>query len=292
MTATTMTPIQERAVLVRLSVSSWAARRFDKKVTNQTNAAHAASKDAGRYNKHLLGGKAASPSHAATVNAASAARKVAYAETLSWGDDGFRLLPTKNYVAYTDAVREARATFEANVETFLADYPALVEQARALLNGMFREEDYPSVEELRRKFSMSVEFSPVPSDDDFRLDLPADQISTLAASVNSRVERATKDAMDDAWARLRESVQKVADRLNDPDAPVYDSLIGNVKAIADVLSRLNVTDDPDLEAMRKMVEKDIAGIAPDVMRKNKPARAAAAQKADAILEAMRGVYGD
>jgi hypothetical protein len=292
MTNTTDTAIHSRAMLVRLSVTSWAARKLDKKITKEVNEQHAASKEAGRYNKHLLGGKNAAPSHASAVSSAGAARLAHYADTLPWADEGWRLLPTANYEQYTAAIRKARATFEEDVEQFLADYPALVAKARGLLNGMFKEDDYPSVETLRGKFSMEVEFSPVPSEGDFRLDLPDDQVAAVASSVTSRVESATKEAMNSAWERLRDSVKMVAERLGDPKAKVFDSLIENVREIADVLSRLNVTNDPDLEAMRQRVADDLSGIAPDVMRKNAGARSVAAAKAAAILKAMDGVYGN
>ena len=40
--------IHSRAVLVCLSISTWTARKFDRKVTQQVNAEHAASRDARR----------------------------------------------------------------------------------------------------------------------------------------------------------------------------------------------------------------------------------------------------
>jgi hypothetical protein len=307
MQATTKAPtakpaadIHSRAMLVRLSVSCWDGRRFDKKITDEVNNSHAASKDAGRYNKQLLGGKKNAPSHADAVSAGGNARQRFYKETLPWTDEGWRLLPTANYEKFTDAMRKMRTEFEGSVETFLAEYPSLKEAARALLNGMYREEDYPTVEALRGKFRFSIEFSPVPSQGDFRLDLPADQLEEIERGTASRVEQATKAAMEDAWGRLREVVGKVRERLTGVQTEgkkkgqpkiFRDSLIENVAELADVLSRLNVTDDPDLEAMRQRVENELADLEPKKLREDSKARTKAAKSADDILRAMEGLYG-
>jgi len=306
MNTTTMTPpaadqgIHSRAMLVRLSVTGWDGRRFDKQITDEVNTAHAASKEAGRYNKALLGGKKNAPEHAAAIAEGSNARQTFYRETLPWADEGWRLLPTANYEVFTDKIRKARAAHEAAVETFLAAYPSLVSNARALLNGMFRESDYPTVEALRSKFGFSIEFTPVPSQGDFRLDLPADQLTEIERSTQSRVEQATNDAMQDAWDRLQASVEKIRERLTGLDTEgkrkgqpkvFRDSLIDNAANLADVLTRLNVTNDPNLEAMRARVANELADLDPKTLREQPKARAKAAKSATDILDAMKGLYG-
>jgi len=292
--------IHSRAMLVRLVVTGWNGRRFDRKVTDETNAQHAASKDAGRYNKALLGGKKNAPSHADAIAAGGAARRTFYKQTLAWSDEGWRLLPTANYEKFVDAMRKSRGAFEESVEQFLADYPTYREQARALLNGMYREDDYPSVDALRSKFSYSIEFSPVPSAGDFRLDLPSDQLTEIERNTSARVEQATKDAMRDAWSRLQESVEKVRERLTGVDAEgkrkgkpktFHDSLIDNAANLADALTRLNITNDPDLEAMRQRVADELADLEPKTLREDPKARAKAAKSATDILSAMKGLYG-
>jgi len=268
--------IHSRAILVRTPVSTWDGRRFDKKITDEVNTAHAASREAGRYNKHLLGGKKAAPSHANAISAGGAVRQALYAHTLAWADDGWRLLPMANYDKFIEAIRKAKSEFEQAIDLFI--------------------DDYPTVEALRGKFRVDVEFTPVPSEGDFRLDLPDDQLNEIASSVSSRVERATKDAMHDAWTRLREAVEHVRERLTGKDAKgkdktFRDSLIGNAVELADVLSRLNVTNDPDLEAMRKRVAEEIASLDPKSLRTNSQVRTKAAKSANEILDAMKGLYG-
>ena len=71
--------------------------------------------------------------HIATVR-----QDIHYAQTLPWSDTGWRLLPIKNYQAYTEAIRAAQHTFEELRDEFIAEYPTLRENARVKLNGMYK----------------------------------------------------------------------------------------------------------------------------------------------------------
>ncbi|HET6495095.1 MAG TPA: hypothetical protein VFH61_07005 [Thermoleophilia bacterium] len=292
--------IHSRAMLVRLTISGWNGRRFDRKITEEVNAQHCASKGAGRFNKHLLGGNNAAPSHANAISKGGAARLTFYSQTLPWADEGWRLLPTKNYEKFTDAMRKAKSEHDEAVEQFVTDYPGYVDHARLLLNGMYRDEDYPSVASMREKFNVALEFAPVPSAGDFRLDLPADQLSEIERSTQERVENAVKVAMSDAWSRLRDSVAKISERLNGVEVEgkrkgkakmFHDTLIDNAANLSDALSRMNVTNDPDLEAMRQRVSDELSDLSPNTLRRSPRARREAAKSADDILKAMDGLYG-
>jgi len=286
----TTSTIHSRALLVSLSISTWTARKFDKKVTDQVNREHAASRDAGRYNKMLLPGDAAP--YKTLLKVANKARQDHYANTLPWDNDGARILPTANYMAYTETMRGHALAFDAALAEFVAAYPGLREQARKLLNGMYRDADYPSPREIGRRFRYSIDFSPLPKEGDFRVELPSDEIAAIERQVTDRVERATADAMRDAWTRLDACVGKMNERLSDEDAIFRNSLVGNLRDLVDVLSRLNVTGDADLEAMRRRVEKELTTVEPDTLREDAKVRADIAQKAAEIQKDMAAFFGE
>lgn len=283
--------VHTNAMLARVVISVWEGRKFDRKVSEEINTQHKTQSDAGRYNKHLFGGRKASPSHSSVLALAGAVRTAHYGQTLPWTDDGWRLLPTTNFFAYTDAIRKARVEFEVAVEKFLADYPKLCADAKVLLNAMYREKDYPTVEAMASKFSVGVEFAKVPSAGDFRVALPAAQIAQIERETVDRVARATEVAMADAWARLQTAVERVQAKLSDPDAIFRDSLIENVKEITEVLARLNVTNDPGLEKMRVKVANEIATLNPDWLRKDTVQRENAVKATNKILSQMADIYG-
>jgi hypothetical protein len=282
------TAIHTRALLVWLQISSWSARKYDKAVTNKVNRDYAASSDAGRYNKFLFAGDA--PSYKHLVQLLGALRTWHYSETLAWSDEGRRLLPIANFTRYTDGLRERQAEIDRAVNAFIADYPALRAQAAIRLNGLYRAEDYPMVSDLRSKFSISLAYDPVPTVGDIRVNLSADQIAAVEANVLARASSSVDTAMRDAWERLHTVVSHVAIKLADPSAIFRDSLIENVRECCDVLQRLNVTNDGNLESMRANVLQQISSMAPQTLRDSKHARQQTADKAKAILDQMSAFY--
>jgi hypothetical protein len=275
-----------RAMLASLRISSWSARKYDKKVTAETNAHHGADADAGRYNKMLLPGDASS--YKALTSHIAATRVLHYEQTLAWSDDGWRLLPVANYQKYTDKLRAAKHTYDSLLADFLADYPALQAAARVKLNGMYREDDYPT--NLASKYGFAVEYNPVPSGGDFRVQISQAEIDIIATRTESRVKHAFEGAQADAVKRLHDCVSRIHERLAQPEAIFRDSLIDNARELCDVLSRLNVADDKDLEILRRKTA-GLATVSPDTLRNDPVARIQTANDAQSILDQMLNVYG-
>jgi len=282
------TEIHSRALLVWLSISTWSARKYDKQISQKVNDDYHASSDAGRYNKFLLPGDA--KSYKALVALASAIRVEHYSHSLAWSDEGWRLLPSANYLTYTEWLRKRRNEFEAALTAFESDYPSLRDFARASLNGLFKIEDYPATSDIRKRFQLGVQYSPVPAAGDIRVDLASDQVELIEASIRERIEAATGTAVRDAWDRLHGVVSKLAVRLADPEAIFRDSLIENAREICGSLSRLNITDDPDLERMRATVANELIAFEPQSLRDQPTLRQTTADKAAEILRSMQAFY--
>ncbi len=289
--------VRSRGLLVSLEITTWSGRRLDKTVTADTNARAYADTDAGRYNKNLLGGKV--PSFAACMAAASAARTMHYSESLPWTDAGARLLPIRNYFEYTQSIRHARDTFRAAVQTFLSEYPQLCLDAAARLGSMYDASDYPSAEDIAKRFTFKITFDPIPAAADIRVDLPPEVTRHMERSITARVERSVQGAVRDAWDRLYSSVERIRDRLQDiagadpsgPQGRLHASLFSGAVDTAETLRRLNVLDDPQLEDMAVRVIAELSALDPSTLRKDAGAMQATASAADDMLAAMAGIYG-
>ena len=290
MTTTEATTITNRAMLVRLSISNWRARKYSRNVSDQVNEEYAAEKEASRVNKHLFAGD---PIHKALCSAADAARVAHYTQTLPWedGGEGWRLLPTSNWIAYADAMRVKRADWMRALDAFVDAYPDLRAGAEAKLGKLYDARDYPDARRVRERFDWAIDFSPVPDAGDLRVDLPAEQVATIAASVSNRLASATAAAMEDAWARLREAVARIKDRTADPKSPLRGNLIAQARETVEILGRLNLTQDARLDEMREMVERELTGDDVESLRENDALRAATAVKAGDILAKMSAFYG-
>jgi len=286
--ATPDTAIHSRAILVYLSIGTWSARKYDKQETAELNRRHNASADASRVNKFLLPGDATA--YKTLTSIAGSIRTEHYANTLAWSDEGWRLLPTANYATYTTWLRNRQREFNAALDEFVADYPALRAQAVRLLNGMYKDSDYPSPTDIRSKFRLSANYSPVPMQGDFRTDLGADQVAIIESAMANQFKQASAAAVSDAWERLHDVVSKIAIALSQPKKIFRDTLIENAEQVCDVLQRLNVTNDPDLESMRVRVRRELTRYTPDTLRDVPSHRQATADRAADILKAMEGLF--
>lgn len=285
-----MDKIQNRAMLVSLKISAWSARKYDKKITAEVAAKHAVNgNEVGRYIKKLL--PQDSKSYAALNAALGDMRSAHYAQTLSWTDEGWRVLPSKNFMQYGDDMRTRRSIIESRLDNFISDYPALREQAKVMLNGMWMPEDYPEPLDLRKRYTIKTDYAPMPAGEDFRVSLDADTLAEIARDTEDRVSKAVAAAQQDAFERLHGCVARIAERLSNPEAIFRDSLIDNAREVTDVLTRLNIAEDARLEALRVRVE-ELAQVSPETLRTLPHVRRNTAQEADKILADMLATFGE
>ncbi len=315
--------LHSRAMLASLTVKAWSARKYDKKVTKETNEAHNADADAGRYNKKLLPGDA--PSYKALTQHISQMRLKHYALTLPWSDEGSRVLTRLEYWHYADTMRQMFTEGDALLDAFVADYPQLREDARVKLNGMFDEEDYPR--DIRKKYKFGITYDPIPTGGDWRVELPQEEIDMLSASTQNRVDAALAEAQADAVKRLHKVLAKMVERLGGEDtcdkcegegttietrkrptkgttvtcwicggtgkvgATFRDTLVDNVNDLCDILARINLTDDPKLEEYRRMTAALASDTNVNELRDVPKIREDVAKQAQSILDAMTSTYG-
>ena len=279
--------LSDRALLVQLNVSQWAARKLDKKATKQVADTNHASKDAGNYNKKLL---PMSDSLANIHTMTGDIRREFYANTLPWGLENTHMLPTANYLAFMTTYRKRKADWETVVRKFLVDYPSIRVSAQRFLGNLYNHEDYPDVRDLRVKFKMDLVVMPVPTND-FRVQLADDELAGIHADIQRRVEESSGLAMKEAWHRLYGHVKLMAERLGNTEGRLYESLFDNAAELCTILSRLNFADDPHLEAMRCEVEAKLASHTKDSIKDNPVLRKQVADQAADIMARMGAFMG-
>jgi len=290
--------VSTRAMLADLTISLWQAQRFNRAVSDEVADSKQAARDAGRYNVHLFGprraSKAVAPEFAAVHDAASALYDFHVAQTLPWGGRGERLLATANFVAYTDGMRARGAHFRIAADRFVDAYPRLRVEAKPRLGALYDEADFPPADEVRRRFGYEVEFLPVPSGGDLRVDLPAAAVAEIEQQVAERVEARAREAMGDAWRRLYEAVARIRKAAGETGSgrksPVYDTLIAHAQETCAILAAINVAQDERLDVLRRRVEEELTGIAVEDLRKDEVLRQDTEQRAADIMASMSAFY--
>lgn len=285
--------LSSRAMLCSLSISMWSARKHDPEASEEIAQRHGAQSDAGRYHKVLLP-KAAL---AEIQKIVSDARQEHYFMTLPWEDNGYRVLPAAAYMDHTERMRDLSNRFSPAVETLAQQFGQLVEEAKVRLGGLFRPEDYPSTEELRSKFSFDTKVMPLPDAGDFRVTLGDEEKDRIKRQITAAVEASLQVASRELWQRLYEAVSHLAERLHaykvtdgGVEHPFRDSVVTNLVKLVDVLPKLNVTGDPELERLAAQVRASLL-VDPQELRKSESIRNETAKTASAIASRMAAYMG-
>jgi len=276
--------IASSAMLVELSISSWTARKLDKKVSAEVDSAKGAKTNAGNYNKNLLAGTGFLDT---ITKYAANARAWHISQTLPWSDNGLRLLPVSNFITYKEQLNTLETNYKALVDKFIVAYPNLVSAAAFQLGALFNRDEYPEADTIAKKFKFNVNFLPVPTAGDFRVDIGEEAKQELIASCNNAYNDRLESAMKDAWSRLHEHLLRMSERLSDTEDGknkiFRDSLIENAVELVDLLKHFNLTNDPTMEQARIDLRDAINDHDAQDLRENFIAREAVKSKVDDIL---------
>lgn len=277
--------ISSSAVLVRLSISTWTGRKIDKHQTEQVSAATGADKKAGKYIKDTMVGSA----HVSQLNKyANNARNEYTARTLPWDDMGDRILTTRLLLPFKADFNAKRTEFLRRRDYICDNYEALKETSANYLGAMYNPADYPPVDVVYSKYDWRLTIKAVPDSGHLYLDLPAEDMEELRASLEAENQEKTKHAMDAAWHRMHKMLVGMSDKLTETDDDkqkrFYDSFVSNPKDLCDMLQHLNITNDPELERARVMLERTITGADIDVIKESPAIREDMKTKVDSILK--------
>ena len=272
-----MKNLSEKALLVNLTISQWTGKKEDKGISRQIEREHNAH-NAGKFNKILI----AENELKKIQSVSNAARSFLKENTLPWGDNGDRLLPSTNYFEFVSAYRKHKDDFILAVDNFIQQYPSLKIEAKRRLNGMFREADYPTTNIMKSKFSIDISFMPISDIKDFRLEIDAEEVQNLRSQIESEFNHRISQSVNDMWLRIKEVVGHVVDKLSEKDPIFRNTLIENIRELIDILPRLNFTNNPDINSTIHSMKALL--VDPDSLRNNAQLRSEKAKEAKAILD--------
>jgi hypothetical protein len=279
--------IASSAMLVELSIKGWTARKLDKKVSAEVDVDKNTKTRAGNYNKNLLAGTGFLDT---LTKYASNARGWHNSQTLAWSDNGLRLLPVSNFVAYKKQLGVLESNYNALVDKFIEAYPNLVSAAAFQLGNLFDRTEYPDADKIKTKFSFAYTFMPVPTSGDFRVDINEEAKNEIMQSCSNAYEQRLANAMQEAWNRLHECLSRMSERLEvevvegEHKPKIFrDSLVENANEMVGLLSHFNLTNDERLEDARRMLAYRMKNLDADSLRDNLTLRQVVKSDVDSIL---------
>ena len=275
------------AMLTELNISVWTGRKKDRRESKTVADQNYADNGVVSVNKMLLGDcdklKAINELRGKIRN------HIHYPMTMPWSDSGLRLLPTSVYFDYNQQMSEAINAFDTLVDEFIDDYDFAVSRAQAKLGNLFVRDDYPTSEQIRSKFGVSVNYTPLPDAGDFRVDIGNEASTQLKAEYDKFYSDQLSKAMGDVWKRMHTALANMSDKLTDSNGKKQvfrDTLVSNALSMVDLLTTCNVTGDSQMEAMRQRLESTLRGVTPEGLRDDEFLRAETKSKVDDILKSL------
>lgn len=276
-----MTALTERAMLAKLHIRTWHPHKLDRDISRKVADELGIDPKIGRYHKTLL----KSDSLQAVWHHCRKVTDYHFRRTLPWFDDGTRVLPAKMFLDYSEEMRKNIAKFERLRDRFVEEYQNDVERAREQLRSAFKDTDYPSPEIVQAKFGMSLRFFPLPDARDWRVDVGEEYEKQIREGITEQMREVEKQAMEDVWNRVYEMVERLHDRLGNAKH-LRTALFSQAEELVDLLPKLNITDDPELNKMGQDIRLKLLSTNIDTLRGDEDVRKDKAKAAKKILDSM------
>jgi len=306
--------MSEKAMLADLMIKGWSGRASDKEAASHVAQSYQANVKWFNVSKRLVNTEALKAIRAVEAAARATHKKF----TLPWSETGPRLLPAKAFHEYTKEMGAHMDAHEKAVDELIEAYDGLITEARSELGGRFDHADYPTPADLQAKFTFDSELSALDVVGDFRVQMSDAEMERLQAQITKRTEARLAGAMTDVYQRLHEVVAHMAQRLRDYDPnaekavldddgkavldddgkpvmktvtknPFRDATLRNVSDIVDLMPKLNITGDPELDALAADVRATLLATDAKTLRTDADARKAVADQAEKIAGAMAGM---
>jgi hypothetical protein len=241
--------LQDSAMLVSLTLTQWSARKLDRSTSYEVCKAKHADQDLGRFNKQIVPKK-----YLKNIQQLSnQIRNFHYSNTLPWQHKGSDLLPGRHYMKYAKRMGQLKEKFNEAVNEFLTAYPTIIKQVQNNLNDLYDDTDYPTVEQIRKKFTMDITMTPVPSSGDFRIDINQKELDKLKTQLDEQIEQASELAQQELFSRLYSSLAKAVLTLKIPNKIFRNTLILNIEDICRKIPTMNFNDNAELELIAEHI---------------------------------------
>lgn len=170
-------------------------------------------------------------------------------------------------------------------EHLLAQYDTWFAMTEEKLGKAFKEDEFPSREELIHNVKFHLSIMPLPESEALRKikDIDESLLSELIKSNDQRIQQGIRQGMITAYNRLMEPLQKMVDVLSGDKPRIYETLVTNVKDVVAEIPGLNLTDDPQLARFAESARQMLGNLTADQLRDSRVVRRETAEKARELI---------
>ena len=197
--------------------------------------------------------------------------------------------------------------FERDFNGWAAESEKLLERAcasveeirtrdRIELDKLYDPDLYPTSDQLRAKYGFSLDWSAIPNSDDPRVGCSQEQVQRIKSSIEAQHQQRVTNAALVVGQRLQESLAHIVNRLDVYDGTrkgsFNDTLISNVRDLANLLPGFNLYNDPEVDDIRRCIVRDLSSVDPGDLRKDEGLREDVKSKAQSILDRVGSLKQD
>ena len=190
-------------------------------------------------------------------------REVVYRFTFPWGNDTMRGLTTKLSDEFKSELGSAITDRQKAIEEYLIHYPSLVANSENDLGSLFDASQYPGVDRVRDLFRCKVNYWPMPESGHFIADVSAETAKEVKREIEHEIEERLIEATYDMVKRAKVVVAAFVDKLEafklddkgKPDIIFRDSLVNNIRDTANLIDRMNLTGNAQVNKIIKDLQR-------------------------------------
>lgn len=274
-------------VLVAYSYGCIAGSKRDGIITKEITEAKNAGEDAGMWSNKLFPASTCQKRNTFTElrRHLGQMRQFHYENTYVFEDEMWRILPEKRQEAYRQVVEIAgKERADEMLENFINDLPNLIDLARLARGNTFKDSDYPTVEQIRAKFSYKVSYRPIPTS----AGLDPARYEAAIAEINALHARRLQEANQALIERFMKPFQNLAEQLAEPGHRKLKPVMESIAEFVDLVPSLDLSGNQELQALALQVKEKFADITPDMIRKDEEVQKFVGNTASSVIAALQG----
>lgn len=253
-------------LLYSLYAPTWTAYKKDKKATQQVKELNHVKDDvdAGSFNKMILPGCVELDKLKSYIGGT---RNEFYLRTAPWGEQrGMRVGKAEDHMERMQWFGDRVAGLKPLLDAFAAVYLPSIQSLEFELNDMFNPEDYPPVEVVLSKFQLRLSVVPLPNVNDIRVltEIPDHVKQEIEAQITADLQKSYDSTVAAAFQQLYTPLAHMAVTLkgyhDGKIKKLYDSVVENVRTMANAARMMNVSRNADLEKLADAAEALVADV--------------------------------
>ena len=220
-------------------------------------------------------------------NIQSRARNEFNDETYAW-EKGWRIARNFKLDDLQQMAAKCKMDCETQVELICSKLPEHIAQKERALGALFREEDFPTADQIRDKVNVKFDIRVLPdTDHDPRIGVSESARDRFKQQILSneaeRIRGVQLSQQRDLHRMISHMVERFGSYTGKKEGSFNNTLFTNLEDYVNKMENYNLGNDPEIEKLRLDIKKQLVSVNPDSVRVDDQFRAKKQDEAKALL---------